>query len=175
MVLLTNWSKMCTSFSSEAPMSRKLKSSITSTSNAMAKPSSVSEEGACRPRSMLLINTSRRQPHSPDLPGSFAAQRAALSTAARIASGVHSCCLHGCVTHSLTVSIRKNVRSLHCGRSVPTLWLRPHRQVIRWIRRRYSPNTYKLDPDAINSHFRIPVCDIEAFEEKRRGWQPKTK
>ena len=45
------------------------------------------------------------------------------------------------------------------------------RQVIRWIHKGYFPNAYKLDPDAVNSHFRIPVSDIEAFEEKRRGWQ----
>ena len=45
------------------------------------------------------------------------------------------------------------------------------RQIIRWIHKGYFPNAYKLDPDAVNSHFRIPVSDIEAFEEKRRGWQ----
>lgn len=49
------------------------------------------------------------------------------------------------------------------------------RQVIRWIHKGYFPNAYKLDPEAINSHFRIPVSDIEAYEERQRGWQSKTK
>ena len=45
------------------------------------------------------------------------------------------------------------------------------RTVQVWIRKGRFPHAYKLDPFGKRSSYRIPVEDIEAFEEARRMHQ----
>lgn len=43
------------------------------------------------------------------------------------------------------------------------------RTIIRWIKRGTFPGAYKSNPMLDTSPYVIPLEDVEAFEEKRRG------
>ena len=40
-----------------------------------------------------------------------------------------------------------------------------------WIKKGLFPGAYRVNPSSRHSPFRIPVEDVEAFEEKRRATQ----
>ena len=42
-----------------------------------------------------------------------------------------------------------------------------------WVKAGEFPNAYRLNPGAPKSPFRIPVKDIEDFEQRRRVIQPE--
>lgn len=39
--------------------------------------------------------------------------------------------------------------------------------IARWIKQGAFPNVFRLNPDAKRPTYRIPISDIEAFEERR--------
>lgn len=43
-----------------------------------------------------------------------------------------------------------------------------YRTLQLWVKQGKFPNAYKLDPDALNSPYRIPRSDIEAIQKKRK-------
>lgn len=43
------------------------------------------------------------------------------------------------------------------------------RTIARWIGAGFFPGAFKVNPDAANSPFVIPVADVRAFEEKQRN------
>lgn len=43
------------------------------------------------------------------------------------------------------------------------------RTVQLWLKKRKFPGAYKLDPDASNSPYRIPLADVEAIQAKRKA------
>ncbi len=48
------------------------------------------------------------------------------------------------------------------------------RTIHRWAADGFFPGAYKLNPALKNSPPGIPVEDVEAFEQKRREYQPAT-
>lgn len=46
------------------------------------------------------------------------------------------------------------------------------RAVRRWISKGHFPSAYQLNPNLVNSPFRIPESDIVAFEKQRQApWE----